>query len=416
MNEQQMDCILKQLLSCITNSGGNNQSTSLVNAIDRLTAAIVDLQRCISSICVSNLNTNKSNSPLSNTYAQALSKNNTVNTKNSVAVNNTTSIQNNDNISKTNINTTNNTVTDTAMLKIIETKNKRNDAFYKWQRNKLVANVYENNLSQQPQRIPKKYAPKVNRNDANDIILHKTRVAAQSVQNEIETLRIHETLQYNKVCKLDAEVRELIAQKECEESQRNSLLRKYEIIIGRHDNNTLRRLNDKVQFFCSPANTVTLNYKLRNDQINSTNTAIPTNIREDTDIDDISESEMDLLPQSSNAQKRRMSSHFSGLSPPSKIVNAVPSGIIPSNVTLPMLSSKSNSATVSRRSSLRSAIIGSSAEQIAPTVLSQPLITALSQPATSVQTQPILASTLPQMSKNSQIPVSKTKMKSLSQG
>jgi hypothetical protein len=409
MNSEQLDGLLKQVLSGVSTNNDNEQLRSLTTAINKLTCAIVDLQKCIANLHVSPLNTNNLNAPISNTYAQALLSNNRVNANMPKQIVNTNSrqiIQNQNNTPNTS-----NTTLDPSMAKIVELKNKRNDSFYKWQRNKMLANTYESNLCQQPQRIPKKYAPKVNKTDADDIIRHKVSVALQNVENEIKTLRIHENLQMNKVHRLDNEVRDEINKKECGEEQKNGIFKKYELIIGRHDCNTTRRLNEKMSFFSSPANTVCLNFKMKNSTIKPTATTNTVdNIQEDTDIDDVSIPEMDIASQQGNAQKRRLSpSNSCGFnSPPSKLVN--PFNAV-SNSEGCQGETDVESETKSRRLTLRS----TSLVHTIQTDFSQPMSTAISQPVSSTVAPNMSTHSLIPKPKNSQTPLTKAKMKPLSQ-
>lgn len=278
MNSGPLNPILAQLFQGLLLNGANNNIQELITAIEKLTAAINDLPHRLMNANVSVLNANNNNIPfIATNYEASYSdklKSNTNNNK--INVNNNVCSNLLSNNKQSNMSVLNNVSTqDSSMAKIVELKNQRNDAFYKYKRNQIIANNYENNLFLQPQRIPKKFAPNINKNDSNDLIDHKISIALQTVQNEIQTLRIHENIQKNKMENFDKKVKQAISDKNCNINEKENQLKKYNIIINRYDENTTRRLNEKSAFFNSPQHTICLNFKKRNDNnVNNDSTSI----------------------------------------------------------------------------------------------------------------------------------------------
>lgn len=190
------------------------------------------------------------------------------------------------------------------MQELISLKNLRKDAFYKMLRNKLISNLYEENLKNEIKRIPKKFLPTITNHDSNEIKSHKFSIAIQNVINEIKTMKIHQNIQENKHKMLDTKIRDHI-KKELNESERLKLTSDYEKIIARAFLKVEENINKKCIFLNSGSHMYTIKpftIKQQNVQENQdfTNHATDEQRAQDTDSDEFDPDDFDFSPTSNN--------------------------------------------------------------------------------------------------------------------
>lgn len=192
------------------------------------------------------------------------------------------------------------------MTKLIELKNKRNDAFYKAQRNKMLIDLYLSALTEFPQRIPKKFAPTFHRVDSDEIRQGKIRIAVEKTNNCIAEMNIHMNIHNTRLASLEKQVVSFISS-EAPTHKHDKLLNDYKIIVKKNDENALKKINTKYIFSKTNSHMYTLkeSHIPVNHQLLVTDTSkqqsapiehanspapniiLPPHSHNDTDIDDI---------------------------------------------------------------------------------------------------------------------------------
>lgn len=174
-------------------------------------------------------------------------------------------------------------------------KNTRNTSAYAAQRNVMLAKIYDENLNKSPQRVPKKFAPTLNRNDAQAIREHKIKSCIYRVKEEIEKMKIHADIQNNKREKFEKLCIEYI-ERELNENMKQKLLNDYKNIIKKSDIALSKKLNAKIHFFNSNEYMLTINSTTKPDITTpqKTTSMQPSYSPESTDIDDVEEEEDEM--------------------------------------------------------------------------------------------------------------------------
>lgn len=143
---------------------------------------------------------------------------------------------------------------------LVKLKNDRNDSFYKMSRNKLLVAITEKNLTFDPIRIPKKFAPKITRTDHPDIAKQKIDFAIQSTRSEIEKLNLHYNIHEQKIQKIDKDIEKHI-QTETNENKKINYLNTCKKIINESSSKTISKLSKKETFFNSDKFMVNIDYR-----------------------------------------------------------------------------------------------------------------------------------------------------------
>lgn len=143
------------------------------------------------------------------------------------------------------------------MEELVRLKNMRKDAYYKMFRNKIVSQLYEDNIKKDSMRIPKKFAPNFLNYDSHEIKVHKCNVAIQTTQSEIKTMRIHQKIQHSKQENFHAQIIQHI-NTETNIQERNKLLTNYDTIIKRAMSKVENNLHKKLTFLDSNAHMYTI--------------------------------------------------------------------------------------------------------------------------------------------------------------
>jgi hypothetical protein len=174
-------------------------------------------------------------------------------------------------------------------------KNTRNTSAYAAQRNVMLSKIFEENLNKFPKRVPKKFAPSFNRNDAPAIRDLKTKSSINKVKDEIDKMKIHADIQKNKRDKFEKLCFEYI-ERETNSEKRQKLLNDLKNIIKKTDEASLKKINSKIHFFNSNEYMSTINsFTNTNTSIRKQNTSLQTShTPEDTDPDDVSEQEEEM--------------------------------------------------------------------------------------------------------------------------
>jgi hypothetical protein len=159
---------------------------------------------------------------------------------------------------------------DPFMAELVKLKNLRNEAFYRMHRNIKIANLYLANLNGEHKRIPKKFAPNIHRNDKPEIKMHKIEISIQQVQNDVQTMKLHQNIQENKIKNLEEKIKAHIFSCPNEE-KKIRLMRDYDAIINRHATKTLKKLDEKMTFLNSNQHMMGLQYHI----YETTNTTNP---------------------------------------------------------------------------------------------------------------------------------------------
>ena len=373
---QQTSNFMSNMLNLLSNSSNFNTANfdRLIKAIENVAKAIELLPENLARVLNCNYNQNNVNVPLHENNKFYYPDKNIDNNKKTyfVPINNPTVSENNIQqanleyssvvasnipIAKTSIpnKTQNYNISATKpnsemnpyMQELARLKNQRNDSFYKMARNEFIANMYECQLNSPSPKIPKKFAPTLNKFDSKDIRKHKIKLALQSVENNITEMRIHQNIHLNRLQKFEKEI-ESHLQKTENNAQRQKLINDYKSIVNRHERKTLEKLKSKYEF------TVSNFYFLKTDDIDShsvtqnitTEKSQINNEKEDTDIDDvtISQPETHHFSKSnngilSNANLKRRASPELSITSDDEITEAFPilrSSRSLSQISLPM--------------------------------------------------------------------------------
>jgi hypothetical protein len=141
------------------------------------------------------------------------------------------------------------------------------DAYYKMFRNKVISELYTENLEQENIRIPRKFAPKVLRQDAPNIKEHKIAMAIQTVQNDITTMRLHYDIQEKRCRSFEDKIKQFIEQNVNTPERKRKLYADYVKIMSHAIKNIEKKLRDKVPFLNSQAHMCNLPRPLVKDNV-----------------------------------------------------------------------------------------------------------------------------------------------------
>lgn len=312
-----MNLDVSQVLASLLNAAQSNQPPD--STLERLITAIHRLCDCLERISnpTQQLNrtpdvpsatippqprsyasTLKAN-PITNSYGFMAPRFNPVNQMNTARINqNTTAnVHGASELHSPQIKSNSNVTSNAFMAELAKIKNIRNEACYRMKRNIAISALMEKNLSQNPIRIPKKFAPSVSHHDGPDIKCHKISVAIQNTRNDIKTMLIHRDLQEKKMHLYDEKVREHI-QTEPNEEKRNNLRKNYEAIIKKHNDNADNKLRKKSVFLDSSAHMYTLKMNTQDTthtQHQDADNTIPSNTQADVDENSDHTSEDEIL-------------------------------------------------------------------------------------------------------------------------
>lgn len=143
------------------------------------------------------------------------------------------------------------------IAKLAYLKNQRNEAAYKMHRNRLISQLYEDNVNHTPSRVPRKCVSQVLPREANEMIQHKNNMSRQNVCNLIISMRFHEGVQQRKMEKFNSEALTLIESIK-EDASRASILNRYNHILLDSDRRIMEKLSKTIAFLGSTEHMVAL--------------------------------------------------------------------------------------------------------------------------------------------------------------
>lgn len=258
--------LIASILQNLCNNGNNFNCgfsfNDLLSSIIKLNENIEKLTLVLTALLSKNVQLNSNfQVPTINklSYSNALSGHRNSNTVSS------STLATNDSRLSTNIsnelgiNKPNSEKTDEAsfMQNLINLKNLQVDAYYKMQRNIILASMYTKNLGEEKKRIPKKFEPTFFPREPNEMKNHKIKGAIQQTENEIQALNLHKEYQEKKFQSLNDKIRAHILTHP-DKPRQNVLLRNYERIIKTACERIDQKMKSKASFYNSNLYMVTL--------------------------------------------------------------------------------------------------------------------------------------------------------------
>lgn len=141
--------------------------------------------------------------------------------------------------------------------KLAELKSARNDSYFKLIMNEKRAEVYNEGLAANPQRVPRKLHEAINRSDNPNINELKKDMTIKRVESEIQKLTIHKTIHENKVKKLEEQAKSMISNLE-DAVYQTTMKEKWDNMISLASQATVNKWSQRANFLRSEHHMVVL--------------------------------------------------------------------------------------------------------------------------------------------------------------